>query len=1265
MLAFVSRIDTTSIRYPADLPISRHRDELLRTVAQNQVVVVAGETGSGKSTQLPKLCLEVGAGDSGTRSRPRWIGHTQPRRIAARSIAERVAEELGTKIGDAVGYRVRFTDRVGATTRIKLMTDGILLAEVQRDQMLSRYGALIIDEAHERSLNIDFLLGYLKALLPRRPDLKLIVTSATIDTARFAEHFASPEGRPAPVVEVSGRAYPVEIRYRPLDDGMDMIDGIQGAVAEVEAEGPGDVLVFLPGERDIRDTADALAESVPERTEIVPLFSRLSAAEQHRIFAPHRGRRIVLATNIAETSLTVPGIRFVIDPGLARISRYNQRTKVQRLPIEEVSQASAEQRAGRCGRLGPGLCIRLYGEEDFAGRPPFTDPEIMRTNLASVVLQMVSSGIAPDGLDDVLEFPFVETPDVGNISDGVRLLVELGALDPEPDLSVARPWLTSLGRRLARLPVDPRLARMILAGDKQQCLDAVLVVTAALSIQDPREEPTDQAETARRSHARHQHKSSDILTILNLWHYVRTERRRLSSSAFRRLCRREFLHHNRVREWQDLYAQLKRAVRDLELAPPRYRPPEDLDGDSVHRAVLAGLLGQIGKRDESRPARRTGRQDRRRSLPEYLGPRSTRFVIAPGSAARSTAARWVMAGELVETSRLFARMVAPIQPGWIEDAAHHLIDYRYTDPSWDRDRGTATVVERATLYGLSIVDDRRINLDRVDESLARQLFIEHALVRHEWDPPEGSRLAQFVSHNRAVTAAAERWDAKLRRNGAEDRAGAMFDHFDRRIPDHVVSVRHFERWWRTTVDRQSDLLDLSVADLVPDPAAIDGYPDRWPDGGADLRYTFDPESPVDGITVTLLLAHLPSARAAPFSWLVPGVRAELVTELLRTLPRGTRTLFAPLPRTATAIAERLPPWPPSNDLPIEEAVRRQLLVDEVPISQGLLDPTRLPDRLRPTFQVVAPDGTMLAAGKDLDRLQDRMAGRIRDELAATPHPIERAGLHAWPGGTIPRQVESEQLGVLVPVFPALDDRGDSVALTVVPTAAEQTRRHWAGVRRLLRFGIHRPARSAAEALTREATLATTVLAGSPDLHLGMAAVIDDLVTAVLDRLIASAGGAPWTAPQMRALERYAADRYTADLRVVADAVSAVLETASRIVEQMRGLAEQPSPIDDALDDVSRQLRSLVFPGSFAAQGSDRLPHVRRYLLALEHRLGRLPAGIDRDRQHMAAVAAIEADLGPDADPELRWMLQEYRVSLWAQHLGTDGPISPQRIRRHL
>src|ERR1017187_5040457 len=876
------------VSYPPELPVSQLKDEIAEVIRDHQVVIIAGETGSGKTTQLPKIGLELGRGVTGQ------IGHTQPRRIAARTVAERIADELGTELGAAIGYKVRFTDNTSDDTMVKVMTDGILLAEMQRDRQLLRYDTLIIDEAHERSLNIDFILGYLRRLLPSRPDLKVIITSATIDPDRFSNHFAGGESAQhcaggesarhcaggesarhcaggesgkqsagAPVIEVSGRTYPVEVRYRPLADAgnpsaepRDQVQAICDAVEELRGEGPGDILVFLSGEREIRDTAEALAGQ--EDLEVLPLYARLSAAEQYRVFQPSRRRRAVLATNVAETSLTVPGIRYVIDPGSARISRYSQRTKVQRLPIEPVSRASANQRKGRCGRTSDGVCIRLYSEEDFASRPEFTDPEILRTSLASVMLQMAALD-----LGEMADFPFVDPPESRNVADGIRLLQELGAFSQ----ARGRSRLTDVGRRLAQLPVDPRLGRMILESGPGGCAREVLIITAALSIQDPRERPAETREAADAMHARFAEPGSDFLAYLNLWDYLRDRQRELSSSAFRRMCRREYLHYLRVREWQDVYGQLRRAARDVGVAAdkdlssdtqrttavaparstaapetatrgaaaPESRFPPDV-ADRVHMSMLAGLLSHIGmKAVDSKDGDQKPR-GKRRALTEFAGARGARFAIFPDSVLAKKPPPWVVAAELVETSRLWARTTARIEPEWVEPLAGHLVRRSYSDPHWDARRGAVMASEKVTLYGLPIVTARPVNYSALDPVAARTLFIQHALLEGDWRTHH-----RFFARNRRLLEEAEDLERKARRRGIVADDTAVFDFYDRRIPATVTSARHFDTWWKKARSADPDLLTFTPADLVG-PAADEihpaDYPGSW--GEFPLSYEFAP-----------------------------------------------------------------------------------------------------------------------------------------------------------------------------------------------------------------------------------------------------------------------------------------------------------------------------------------------------------------------------------------------------------------------------------------
>src|ERR1700722_8460644 len=897
------------LSYPPELPVSQLKDQIAEVIRDHQVVIVAGETGSGKTTQLPKICLELGRGVAGQ------IGHTQPRRIAARTVAERIAEELKTDLGDIVGYKVRFTDKSGDNTAVKLMTDGILLAEIGSDRNLRRYDTLIIDEAHERSLNIDFILGYLRRLLPTRPDLKVIITSATIDPERFSAHFSQ-----APIIEVSGRTYPVEVRYRPLADPddpgtepRDQVQGIIDAVDELRAAGPGDILVFLSGEREIRDTADALnaqeearggrGPGGPAALEILPLYGRLSAAEQHRVFQAHSRRRVVLATNVAETSLTVPGIAYVIDPGTARISRYSNRTKVQRLPVEPISQASARQRAGRCGRTSDGICIRLYSEADFDGRPEFTEPEILRTSLASVILRM-----ADLDLGEVKDFPFIDPPDARNVTDGIALLEELGAVTR----AAGRLRLTDTGTKLAHLPLDPRLGRMILEAGRHGCVREVLIITAALSIQDPRERPADARAAADAMHARFAEPGSDFLTFVTLWDYLRDQQHALSSSAFRRMCHREFLHYLRTREWLDVYGQLRQAARDLGVEAGERRPgahaPEGAElapvkdprfpagvAAAVHQSLLAGLLSHLGMRASevtatgARAAEPKAR-GKRRGPAEFDGARGSRFAIFPDSVLARQPPAWVMAAELVETSRLWARTTARIEPEWAEALAGPLARRTYSEPHWDARRGAAMATEKVTLYGLPIVAARPVQFGRVNPAAAREIFIRSALVEGDW-----TTRHQFFHDNRRLLDEAEDLERRARRRGIVADDDALFDFYDDRIPASVTSARHFDSWWKKARQSEPDLLTFSPAEQV----RLAASPGRG--GGLPLSYEFAPGEPGDGVTADIPLAELNQVNPADFGWQVPGLRQELVTELIRSLPKALRTAFVPAPDTARAV----------------------------------------------------------------------------------------------------------------------------------------------------------------------------------------------------------------------------------------------------------------------------------------------------------------------------------------------------------------------------
>jgi ATP-dependent helicase HrpA len=1213
------------VTYPEALPVSRRKDEIRDAIAKNQVVIVAGETGSGKTTQLPKICLELGLGVKGQ------IGHTQPRRLAARTVAERIAEELNTPLGEAVGYQVRFTDHSGDRTLVKVMTDGILLNELARDRMLRRYDTLIIDEAHERSLNIDFILGYLKRLLPRRPDLKVIITSATIDPERFSRHFAD-----APIIEVSGRTYPVEVRYRPIDEDDDQTQAILDAVDELALEPPGDVLVFLSGEREIRDTADALEKQKLRNTEILPLYARLSAAEQHRVFQQHRGRRIVLATNVAETSLTVPGIKYVVDPGTARISRYSHRTKVQRLPIEPVSQASANQRKGRCGRVSEGVCIRLYSEEDFLARPEFTDAEILRTNLASVILQMTDLG-----LGDILDFPFIDPPDRRNVKDGVNLLQELGALDQDR--------LTPLGRKLAQLPVDPRLARMVLEADRNGCAREVMVIASALSIQDPRERPADKRQAADEKHARFADKESDFLAYLNLWEYVRERQKELSGNQFRRLCKQEYLHYLRIREWQDIFGQLRQVAKDLGITPNTV----PADPQRVHVSLLAGLLSHIGVLDETKKDK-----DGRRGPREYDGARSARFALFPASALAKKPPRWVMAAELVETSRLWARMAARIEPEWVEPLAGHLVKRTYSEPHWEKNQGAVMAYEKVTLYGVPIVAERKVNYARIDPELCRDLFIRHALVDGDWDSHH-----RFLRDNRRLLEEAEELEHRARRRDIVVDDEALFAFYDERLPAEAVSGRHFDAWWKKARRETPDLLTFSTSMLVNDTAGEvrhTDYPDTWQVDGQrlPLSYQFEPGADADGVTVRIPLPVLNQVDADGFDWQIPGLRQDLVTELIRSLPKRLRVNFVPAPDVARRVLARITP----ESGPLLDALSSELrAMTGVEVPREAWDLSRVPDHLKITYRVV-DRGRTLAEGKDLADLKRRLAPKVSATLARASDAIERQGLRTWDFGALPRVHEQGR----VKAYPALVDEGDSVAIRTFATEAEQQRAMWRGTRRLVLLGSPSPARLLQSGLSNQAKL---VLSNTP--HGSVAALIDDCVTCAADRLIADAGGPAWDEAGFTRLK----DHVRAEL---SDTASVVFAHAQRILAAAHQVEARMKAVDSptlasSLADVRAQLSRLVFPGFLTAAGARRLPDVLRYLRAVDRRLERLPDDPYRDRERMAQIQQVEAryvrtrDAHP-ANPkirEVRWMLEELRVSLFAQQLGTAYPISEKRILKAL
>ena len=1230
------------VTYPDGLPVSARRDDIAAAIRDHQVVIVAGETGSGKTTQLPKICLEVGRGVHG------MVGHTQPRRIAARSVAERIAEEVGRPLGETVGYQVRFADHSSKDTLVKVMTDGILLAELQHDRMLSAYDTLIIDEAHERSLNIDFILGYLKQLLPRRPDLKVVITSATIDPQRFSAHFSD-----APIVEVAGRTYPVEIRSRPLveeayddEEGetvvRDQTEAIVDAVRELTAEGPGDILVFLPGEREIRDTADVLSRLTTwpvDAFDVVPLYARLSSAEQHKVFERHSRRRVVLATNVAETSLTVPGIRYVVDAGLARISRYSLRTKVQRLPIEPVSQASANQRSGRCGRVEAGIAIRLYSEEDYESRPAFTDPEILRTNLASVILQMTALG-----LGDVARFPFVDPPDRRNVTAGVQLLEELGALREGS--------LTRLGRQLVALPVDPRLARMVVEADRRGCLREVLVICAALSLQDPRERPADQQAQADQKHARFKDETSDFLTWLNLWRYVRGQQKELSSSAFRRMCRAEYLNYLRIREWQELEAQLRQVAKQLKLEVGR--PADQPDADGIHQSLLAGLLSHVGLRD---PEKR-----------DYLGARGARFSIFPGSGLFRKQPQLVMSAELVETSRLYARVNAAIRPEWAEELGAHLVKRTHSEPHWSKRRAAVMAYERVTLYGVPLVVERLVSYGSVDKPLARELFIRHALVYGEWHTRQ-----RFMARNRELLDEVVELEHRARRHDILVDEHTLFDFYDARVGADVVSGAHFDTWWKQARRDDPELLTFDPAMLVNETASTvteEAYPDQWREGdlALPLSYQFEPGAARDGVTVDVPVATLNQVEPAPFTWQVPGLRHDLVTALIRSLPKQLRVSFVPAPNYASDFLAAVSPGEES----LLDALERFLRASTgVVVPRDAWDWAKVPGHLRPTFRVLGEDASVVAEGKDLDALKAPLRPKFAEAMAeaASDSGLDVTGEKTWTFGTIERTFTRTRAGHEVRGFPALVDEGTTVGLRVFGSAAEQQASHRRGLRRLLVLALPSPVRAIADGLSNADKLG---LAGAP--YPSVTALLEDCVVAAVDALV-ERHGLVWDEPAYDALLAAVRPEVADTTRLVAHDVVRTLAVWREVDKALSGSADLP--MLPALADMKAQVGRLVHRGFVSDVGAAQLRHLPRYLGAVLTRRERLASSLGKDRLLMDQVAHLQEaylhrlDALPDDRPPgaglvaVRWLLEEYRVSLWDQARGTAQPVSDTRIRKAL
>ena len=1220
------------IVFPEGLPVSQRKAEIEKLLSEHQVIVVAGETGSGKTTQLPKMCLELGLGHLGT------IGHTQPRRIAARSVAARIAEELQAELGDLVGYKVRFNDQISDNTQIKLMTDGILLAEIQTDRFLNQYSCLIIDEAHERSLNNDFILGYLKQLLPRRPDLKVIITSATIDVERFSKHFNN-----APIIEVSGRTYPVEVRYRPVADeeDQDQLQGILNAVDELQAEGRGDILIFMNGEREIRDTAEALQKQNLKHTEILPLFARLSAQEQNKIFHPSGLNRIVLATNVAETSLTVPGIKYVIDPGTARISRYSYRTKVQRLPIEPISQASANQRKGRCGRVSEGICIRLYSEEDFNNRPEFTDPEILRTNLASVILQMTALG-----LDDIEAFPFVDAPDKRHIQDGVKLLEELGAFETVQTKSGEKRRLTTIGRQLAQLPVDPRLAKMLLSAVDFGSVYEVMIIVSALSIQDPRERPTEKQQASDEKHRRFADKKSDFLAFLNLWNYVQEQQKELTKNQFRRQCQKDFLNYLRIREWQDIYQQIRLAVREMGLPINS----EKAEYQQIHTALLSGLLSHIGLKEAEKQ--------------QYLGARNAHFAIFPNSVLFKKQPKWVMAAELVETSKLWGRMVAEIEPEWIEPLAEHLIKKSYSEPRWSKSRGAVIADEKVTLYGVPIVAARPVNYGAIDPTVSREIFIQSALVEGDWNTKH-----KFFKENQRLVREVEELEHKSRRRDilVDDRT--LFEFYDQRIGTEVVSQKHFDTWWKKAQQKDPELLNFERSFLINDDAEqvskLD-FPNFWHQGNLKLKltYQFEPGTDADGVTVHIPLPLLNQVEMTGFDWQIPGLREELVIALIKSLPKSYRRNFVPAPNYAQAFLGRAVPLEkPLLDTLIYELRR----MTGVTVEAEHWHWEQIPSHLKMTFRVVDENGKKIAESMNLDELKFSLKDRVQESISAVADDgIEQSGLHIWSFAELPQCYEPKQRGFSVKAFPAIVDEKDAVGIKLFETEFEQAVAMQQGLRRLLLLNVPSPIKYLHEKLPNKAKLGLYFTPFGRVLDL-----IDDCIACAVDKLIADFGGFVWNEEGFDKLRDFVRENVNEVTVDIAQKVEQILTLTHQLNQRLKGKMDFTMAF--ALSDMKSQISGLIYQGFVQKSGYARLPDLLRYLQAIDKRMDKLAQDVNRDRAAMLRVEQVQqayqqllAKL-PKSKPisdevaEIRYMIEELRVSLFAQQLGTKYQVSDKRV----
>ncbi len=1277
------------ISYPESLPVSQNAEHIAKAIQAHQVVIIAGETGSGKTTQIPKICLALGRGIDGL------IAHTQPRRIAARTVANRIAEELNTQVGEQVGYKVRFNDQVSERSYIKLMTDGILLAEMQRDRLLRQYDTIIIDEAHERSLNIDFILGYLKQVLVKRPDLKVIITSATIDPQRFANHFSDAQGKPAPIIEVSGRTYPVEIHYRPLyqtkasthtseketleNDGkqeqsndIDIITGILNAVDELSAIGQGDILVFLNGEREIRDTAQALEKARLPHTHILPLYARLTVAEQNRIFKPHTGRNIVLSTNVAETSLTVPGIKYVIDPGTARISRYSARTKVQRLPIEAISQASANQRSGRCGRVSSGVCIRLYSEEDFNNRAEFTDPEILRTNLATVILQMLALD-----LGDISQFPFVQPPDNRNITDGIRLLEELAAIDTQK--SHAHVKLTKSGRLLSKFPIDPRLSKMILSAIDFGCIEQVLAIVSALSIQDPRERPHEKQQAADENHNRFKDKQSDFVSILNLWQYINEQQRSLTNSQFRKLCQREFLSYIRIREWQDIVSQLKQTLKEQNIAWSSIHYVFDADKinqtdknnadknssndkstalDTVHQALLSGLLSHIGLLDENK---------------EFKGARNSKFYVFPGSGLARKPPKWLMSAELVETSRLFARMNAKVDPLWIEPLAEHLVKRNYSEPHWEKKQGAVVAFEQVNLYGLPIVSKRKINFSAIEPATCRELFIREALVNGDCTIHEA-----FLKKNNALVASIEALEQKARRKDFLIEEQHLVNFYDDKLPETVVCQRSFLSWWKKTKHKQGQLLDFTKDFLLNESSAElcqKEYPDTWQQGSLTLplSYHFSPGDIDDGISLIIPVGLLNQVQSIGFDWLIPALRYDLLIALIKGLPKAQRRNFVPAPNYAQACLATMN----EADGPLVEVLSKQLLrMTGVRLPEDAWQTVELPVHLTMNFQVVDEKGKLIKQGRDLNQLKAILQGKVKASIKKVAEKgIEKDNLTQWDFGELPVGYQKKVANITIKAFPALVDHKKSVAIELFEHEDHAQQAMLAGLTRLVLLNIPSPIKYLQEKLPNKAKLG---LYFNP--FGSIADLLQDCIQGACRYLLAQAqqkngGQLPRNEQQFKQSVDLVRAEIADNVLAAAIKVEKVLSLRHNIAKKLKGSVALT--VIQSHNDIKQQLEKLIFKGFVSASGIDKLDDIARYLQAILRRLEKLPIDPNQDRLKLIEVNKVTDALNvimskqrkdkPIADEILatHWMIEELRVSLFAQNLGTKQAISVKRILNHL